>query len=429
MKHSDKNKRNSLAENTAMLYVLTICNYVFGFITVPYLTRVLGPSTYGAVGFAQGISVYLQLVLDFGFILSATSDIAKARDDEARISHIMSAALEAKIALCIICFALILPLCLFVPQFGDSWQLIMLYFVYVVINCFIPDFVYRGIEQMRSITYRTVAVKGFFVICVFLFVKSPTDYLLVPTFYALGSLIAVVVVYKHLANTFSIVPTFVGLGEVVGSLKRSFQYFVSRIASTFYSSLNTIVIGLVWPGSNVLGCYSATDKVISAGRSVSSPIADSMYPYMLRTKDFDKLIKISLLGFGVLVAGIIPCEIFAMPICTVLFGEEYASASIYLQTLLPLIPISMLSYLYGFPALAPLGLSGVANSSVVVGALVQVLLLMGLAAFGALTVEGVCCCTLATEIAVLLIRLIAFTRGYTRYRANREKEDMHDGSK
>ena len=45
--------KKTVANNTLMLYLLSGSNYIFGFITVPLLTRVLGAKNYGLVGFAS----------------------------------------------------------------------------------------------------------------------------------------------------------------------------------------------------------------------------------------------------------------------------------------------------------------------------------------------------------------------------------------
>ena len=65
----------TLAKNTGMLFLLTISNYVFNFITIPYQTRVLEPSIYGNIGFAMSVMSYFQLLTDFGFLLSATGQM------------------------------------------------------------------------------------------------------------------------------------------------------------------------------------------------------------------------------------------------------------------------------------------------------------------------------------------------------------------
>ena len=59
-----------------MLYALTFSTYALNLIVVPYQTRVLGPDKYGLIGIAAAIVVYVQLVIDFGFLLSATEDVS-----------------------------------------------------------------------------------------------------------------------------------------------------------------------------------------------------------------------------------------------------------------------------------------------------------------------------------------------------------------
>ena len=70
-----KTKQGVLFQNTLMLYILTFSNYLFNFISVPYQTRLFGPEVYGELGFAQALMAYVQMVLDFGFILSSTEDV------------------------------------------------------------------------------------------------------------------------------------------------------------------------------------------------------------------------------------------------------------------------------------------------------------------------------------------------------------------
>ena len=74
-----ENKYKRLFTNTVFLYLLTFSNYLMSFITVPYQTRVLGPDIYGVLGLTASLMIYFQLVIDFGFLLSATADVSKNR--------------------------------------------------------------------------------------------------------------------------------------------------------------------------------------------------------------------------------------------------------------------------------------------------------------------------------------------------------------
>lgn len=60
-------------------------------------------------------------------------------------------------------------LCLTVKKFQQDVLLYELYFLWVFINSFLPDYLYRGLEEMSIITYRTVAIKFFFTAMIFVF--------------------------------------------------------------------------------------------------------------------------------------------------------------------------------------------------------------------------------------------------------------------
>lgn len=269
---------------------------------------------------------------------------------------------------------------------------------------------------MGYITIRTVAVKAFFVICVFLFVRDASQYHLVPVFYALGSLFAVVFAFWHLSRSFEVRFCSVSLPDILGTFRSSAFYFVSRIASTFYNSLNTLIMGLLFPGSVIMGQYTACNNMIVAGRNVSSPIADSLFPYMVRTKNYRLMFKIIAAGEVILIPICLLAGFYSEEICALVFGDQYRDAAPILMIMLPLIPISLLSFIVGFPALSPIGLASVANKSVIVGAVIQVALLTVLGFAGQLNVYWICGATLITECAVVVIRCFALFGGLMKIR-------------
>ena len=83
-------KNGTLAKNTGLLFLLTISNSIFNFITIPYQTRVLEPSVFGDITVAMSAMTYFQLFTDFGFLLSATEDISKERENNSKVSKIFS---------------------------------------------------------------------------------------------------------------------------------------------------------------------------------------------------------------------------------------------------------------------------------------------------------------------------------------------------
>ena len=156
------NSKQVLLQNTFMLYLLTFSNYFLSLVVVPYETRILGPTVYGTLGAATAIMVYFQLVIDFGFLLSGTQEVARSRDDRAEVSRIFTATTLAKLLLIVISLAALVVLCQVIPAWRERQGLYLLFFCGTAINSLIPDYLYRGLEKMSAITFRTVCIKSFF---------------------------------------------------------------------------------------------------------------------------------------------------------------------------------------------------------------------------------------------------------------------------
>jgi PST family polysaccharide transporter len=56
----------------AALSILQVANYLIPLLVLPVISRVLGASLFGSVGYAQNIISYLTLLVNFGFEYSAT---------------------------------------------------------------------------------------------------------------------------------------------------------------------------------------------------------------------------------------------------------------------------------------------------------------------------------------------------------------------
>jgi len=218
-------QNRTLFKNTVMLYILQFSTYLFSFITVPYQTRVLGPEAYGLLGVATAVMMYFQLFMDFGFLLSATEDISKNRHDHDYVCRKTTSIALIKLCFAIISFAVMTLLCFAVERFSEYKALYFTYLAAFVINSFLPDYIYRGLEQMTAVTIRTVLIKLFSCVMIFVFLRSKTDYMMVPIFLLIGNAGAVLGAYLHLFKTFKYRFVRVTLRDLVNDFKRSSMFF------------------------------------------------------------------------------------------------------------------------------------------------------------------------------------------------------------
>ncbi len=360
------------------------------------------------------MTVYFKLFYDFGFILSATEEASKKRDDKNALAQLIASVNFIKF-----CFIMIsvIPLSVLIntiPVLMQDRMLFIFYFIYIAIDSLEPDFLYRGIEKMRAITIRNVLVKAFFTIMIFLLLRNRSQYHLIPLLNILGAFVALMLVYIDIKKRLKIPLVKVNLKETKRIFNNSKMFFLSRIASTLYGATNTFILGLVYPIGPTLGYYSSSDKILSAGRQAMSPISDSIYPHMVKYKDFGLIKKVLKLLMPIIIIGSIIVFIFAEPICIFAFGEEFKESAIVLRYMVPLIILTLPSYLLGFPTMTPLGISKKANLSVIYSSIFHAIGILVLFIAGLLNLQSICLLTIVTETLVLSMRLF-YIKNYKKY--------------
>lgn len=371
-------------KNTAMLYILRFSTYLFSFITVPYQTRVLGPVNFAKIGVAGALMVYFYLVIDFGFLLSGTEKVANHASDREEVSAIYTEITLAKLLLSLLSAVMLMAFLAFVPGYRKDVLFYFLFLIFTALDTMLPDFVYRGLEDMTPITLRSVTVRALFTVLVFVFVRKPGDYILIPLIQCAGSLIAFLWAAIDLKKRHGIRFVRVTKQGVIGEFSLSKGFFLSRIASTIYSSFNTLFLNQLPQGKTAVADYTLSYKLLSMGQSALSPISDSLYIYMLQHKDFRMIKKILLTFMPIITAFCVGVMIFAEPFCAILFGAEYRSAGAILRAMMPSAILTLPDYLFGFPSLSPLGKAKHANISIYISCSVHVINLVVFSALGML---------------------------------------------
>lgn len=397
-------KDSKLLQNTAFLYLMTFSNQLINLLTIPYQTRVLGPVVYGKISVAASLMVYVQLIMDFGFILSATEKVARKRNEVEYISRLFTAVTIIKLVLGVGAGSILYVVCGSIHALRTDRMLYMLYYAAYVVNALLPDFIYRGKEQMRTITVRTVFIRMFFASLMLIFVKESADYWKLPLLLFTGNLLAVAFSFWHVRKTFSVRLSMPDSAFLLETIQDTIPFFVSRIASTFYQALNTLILGVKYSGQAVIGYYGSADKLLGIAKSVSAPVADSLYPYMVRKKDYRMIRRLLLITMPVILAGAAFVFWKAEWVCTLLFGTEYAQAGNILKCLLPAMIVIFPTYILCFPTLNPIGLSNYANLSNVIGCAVMLLLLGLLFVLDSINVYSLCIASSISEVTVCLFR-------------------------
>ena len=187
--------KSKLLENATMLMLLNIAKLVLPFVSLPYLTRVLTTDAYGTVAYIKSVIGYMQVIVDFGFMLSGTKDIVAYLGDRDKLNRTVGDILFARILVSVFAFLVLLALTFSIPILQENKLFALLSFLPVFLSVFLFDYVFRGLEKMHVITIRFFVMKSISTILIFFVIKNDSDIIKMPIIDTLSSLVAVVLVF------------------------------------------------------------------------------------------------------------------------------------------------------------------------------------------------------------------------------------------
>ena len=141
-----------------------------------------------------------------------------------------------------------------------------------------------------------------------------------------------------------------------------------------------------------------------------SPISDSIYPYMIKQKNFRLVKKIILILEPLILVCCAVLWIIAEPIVRFVCGQGYENAVPMLRAMIPIIAITLPAYLFGYPVLGALNQTKWANWSVVISALFHIIGLILLFAFEKIGFIQIIVLTCITQFLELGIRICVIFR-------------------
>ena len=366
-----KTEKRVLTENFIALTLTQIISYVIPLISLPYLSRTLGAEKFGLVFWAQAMVQYFMIFTEFGFNISAVRDISVNRDNKEKISQIFSSIIAIKFVFIGICFVILSILLTFIPKFNQEWLLFYLTFFMVIGNAIYPIWFFQGIEHMKYITFLNIMAKGLFLILIFIFIKQPSDYILVAILNSLGFMTAGVIGIWLAYKRFGLRIVKPKIEEIKYQIKYSSEFFLSRFAVTSYSNTNTFIIGLLC-SPIMVAYYGAAEKIFQAMNGLSAPIGQVLYPFMAKQKNINKFKKIFYPSLIFLACMSIFMFLSAKYFILIFYGSELITAYKVLRIFCVTILCSFTTGLIGYPLLAALGYSKEANFSVIYASIIHI---------------------------------------------------------
>lgn len=338
-------EKKALTRNILSLSVVQIANNVLPLLSVPVISRIIGPDKFGAINFAASFVGYFVLLIGYGFDLSATRRIAADPHNEELRNRVFSEVFYIQAALLILSACIFTGLLITVPLFRLESLLMIFSFLICISALFTQNWLFLAMQDMPKVAFFNLVTKLLFTVFILVFIRHKEDYVLQPLIIGViqigVSLMSFFWAYRKYRLRF--VPVNMMEGLVV--LWRERTIFFSLVVVSLYTSTNVFILGLYQSPTQV-GYYAAGQRLIIIIQSIlTNPLSQALYPYIGRafaeSRDAGIRMVQRILPIVALLTGAAVLAIMTLgPLMLKLFyGEKFAPAVPVLQVLmfLPLI--------------------------------------------------------------------------------------------
>lgn len=371
-----------LGRNLFYLYLVQGANYLFPLLTLPYLSRVLGPEGFGVLAVGQSLALYLQLLVDYGFTLSGTREVAKHRQDPEVLARAFSGVLGAKLLLLVPTFLLAL-LALHLPVLQGRKEVVLSAFFWAAAWGLSPVWFFQGLERMREVAFLEVLTRSLATLGVFLLVRHPGQAYLPLALNGVGALVASAMGMLWVARVVPFQrPSFVG---ALSSLRMGKSLFFFRMAVSLYTAANPLILSFFAPPAQV-GLYAGAERLTKALLGMMEPFNRVFFPRFshLVQKEPERAyplasgVSLAMLGLGVACAlGVFLLAPWVVPL---LLGPGYEGAVPLMRVLSLVLPLIALSFALGSQWMLAWGMDRAFNGVILSAGFLNLLLAPLLAA-------------------------------------------------
>ena len=362
-------------KNIIYTTILTSSNYIFPLIVYPYVSRVLGVHNIGLCNFIDSVIDYFILISMMGVNIVGTRLIAADQSKKEKLNQTFSSLLTLNglftaLALLFLCIATLL-----VPDLSENREMMGYGALKVVSNFLLLEWLFRGLEDFKFITYRSLLVKCLYVVAIFIFVRERTDY---STYY----LLTVLTLTGNAVVNVWFSKRFVDFKRKLINFKYIWKPFLILggylILTSLYTKFNIVFLGFTTDDAQV-GYYTTATKLYSIFLAVFSGVSTVLMPRMSsllaekKIDEFKVMIYKSInyllsLSFPVIILTVI----FSPQVIYLISGPGYEGAATPMRIIMPLMLIIGYEQIQVIQCLMPLGSDKIIMRNSIIGAVVGV---------------------------------------------------------
>lgn len=332
----------SLRKNIFYSSILTAANYVFPLLTYPYVSRVLGVSNIGICNFVDSLINYFSIVSILGIGTVGIREISRVKHDKKHLESTFSKIFTIHTISTTIALAALIIAIYSIPKLYENRDLMWIGALKLVSSYLLIDWLYKGLEEFKYVTDRTIFIKCLYVISVFIFIKTPQDtglyYLLLSLTITANAIVNILHGKRFVNFRFSISGSHTLLKAII-------ILGIYNLLTSMYTTFNVVFLGFACNDTEV-GYYVTSHKIYKIILSLFTAATGVMMPRLSsliaenRHTEFRILLKRSFLVLWTIFLPIsILIELFAPEIINLIAGAGYEGAILPLRIIAPLLLI------------------------------------------------------------------------------------------
>jgi O-antigen/teichoic acid export membrane protein len=330
---------NSIKKNFLYSSILTTANYIFPFLTYPYISRILGVNHIGICNFVDSIINYFILFSMMGIGTLGVREIAKCKDNKEQRNQIFSSLFVLNTISTTIALIILIILIYTVPKLYLHKELMYIGALKLICNYLLIDWLYRGLEEFKYVTIRTIFVKCLYVVAIFVFIHHTNDYKI---YYLISCLM--ITINAIFNGTYA--RKFIKLSFSKIQIKPYIHPFLIlglyTVLTSMYTSFNVAYLGFVSNETEV-GYYTTATKLYSILLALFTAFTGVLLPRMSsllsenKQDEFKALLQKSInILFTFSIPAIIISTIMAPEIIQIIAGKGYEGAITPMRIVMPL---------------------------------------------------------------------------------------------
>lgn len=303
-------------------------------VTVPYISRTLGPDSIGINAYTNSIMTYFILLGNVGLSLYGNRTIAYYRNNKEELSKKFWEIASLKLLMMILSFITFL---VFIQFYSKYRTLLLAQSFQLIAIGFDISWFFVGIEDFKKTVTRNILVKTLSLVLIFTFVKKPEDLLLYILINSLSVLLGNLTLWTYMRRYVKKIK--ISTLRYHEHLWPILSLFLPQLANNIFMTINRLLLGNL-STLNQTGYFDNADKIVRIFLSFITALGTVVFPRIANSfKEGKKDLVFKYVNYAFNLVNLISFPIVfgvivvAKPFSNLFFGSQFFGIDIVLSIL------------------------------------------------------------------------------------------------